>query len=174
MINGDEFVLRRLEPKDIEQLYLYRNDSAIVASLGGFSAGYSVRDLEDWLQRHRSSATELLLCIAEPDTDICLGHVGLYNIDHRVRKAELAILVGDKQKHGRGLGKRVCQAVIDYARRQLNLRRIELSLLGSNDIASRLYASLGFVQEGVQTEAEFRDGQYVDVVLMAKMLDEPG
>ncbi|MEO0366108.1 MAG: GNAT family protein [Pseudomonadota bacterium] len=160
-------VLRRLEPADVEQLYVYRNDPAVVSSLGGFSTGYTKRDLEDWLEFHRGQRNEVLLCIADPDTDKCLGHVGLYNIDYRVRKAELAILIGATTHHGRGLGTSACGALIDYAHQQLNLRRVELTLLATNEPAMRLYERLGFVEEGRLVDAEYRDGRYVDVICMA-------
>ena len=173
MIHEDAFTLRRLEPRDISALHAYRNDPDIVAGLGGFSMGYSFSDLQEWLEAHRNTHNEVLLCIAEPDTDECLGHIGLYNIDHRVRKAELAIMIGAKTYHGRGLGKAVCQRLIDYARQELNLQRIELSLLASNHVAERLYVSLGFEREGVLRRAAYRGGSYVDVILMALIYD-PG
>ena len=162
-------ILRPLEPTDIDSLHVYRNDPAVVSGLGGFSTGYARRDLEDWMEFHRGRRDEILLCIADQQSDRCLGHIGLYNIDYRVRKAELAIMIGASTHHGRGLGKSACGALMDYAHQQLNIRRIELTLLANNTPAMRLYAGLGFVEEGRLIQAEYRNGEYVDVICMAHL-----
>lgn len=167
----EHITLRPLEEKDAEALHRFRNDPYIVSVLGGFSTGYSTRDISQWLEYHRTCSDEVMWCIASNDSDECLGHAGLYQIDHRVRKAELALMIGESQRRGKGIGRSVCAAMIDYARAQLNLRRIELSLLGSNAPAEKLYTKLGFVREGVLKDAQYRDGQYQDVVLMALMLE---
>lgn len=159
--------LRRPEPKDVDKLYVYRNDCEIVDSLGGFSMGYSVQDLLDWIEFHRSQSGEVIWIIADKTDDACLGHVGLYNIDHRVRKAEFAILIGEKNHWGHGLGQTVTAAVMDYGFDQLNLHRIELEVLASNARAIHIYEKLGFKREGVRRDAQFRSGHYFDVVLMA-------
>jgi [ribosomal protein S5]-alanine N-acetyltransferase len=163
----DGILLRRPELRDIPQLYIYRNDAEITQLLGGFSRGYSLRDLEDWIEFHRKLTNEIIWIIADQSTDTCLGHVGLYNIDNRIRKAEFAILIGDKASWGKGLGKRVSQAVIHYGFSQLNLHRIQLEVLANNQRAIELYEKLGFKHEGLQRDAQYRSGQYLDVINMA-------
>ena len=163
----DEVVLRRPEPKDVGRLYLYRNDLQVAKWLGGFSAGYCIRDLEEWIESHRLRKDEIVWTIAEKKSDDCIGHVGLYQIDYRVRRAEFAILIGDTASWGRGIGRRVSAAVVDYGFRELNLHRIELSVLSSNARAIKLYEGLGFRREGLLKDAQFREGSYMDIVLMA-------
>jgi RimJ/RimL family protein N-acetyltransferase len=162
----DEVVLRRLEPNDINDLYQYRNDWEVIRTLGGFSAGYSRQDLKEWMEYHRNCRDEIIWTVAEQETDRCLGHVGLYNIDHRVRKAEFAIMIGDRKWWGRGLGRKVTQAVVDYGFCHLNLHRVYLSVLQNNERAISLYHSLGFRKEGVLRHDQFRDGSYLDTVLL--------
>lgn len=171
IIEIDRFRLRPLDEKDIESLYSFRNSESVIRSLGGFSTGYSRAALGKWLQFHDGRDDEVLWCLAEKESDRCFGHIGLYNIDHRVRKAELAIAIGDPGMQGKGVGKESCRIMLDYASEQLNLRRVELSYLANNAAAEKLYQGLGFIEEGRLIEAQFRDGGYVDVVLMAKFLD---
>lgn len=167
----EHVTLRPLETRDIPDLLAYRNDPNIVDALGGFSTGYNETDLQDWLNYHRNRQDEVMWCIASNDDDRCLGHAGLYQLDHRVRKGELALMIGDTGSRGKGLGKQVCQAMMDYGFSQLNLRRIELSLLANNQAALKLYQGLGFEQEGVLRQAQYRAGAYVDVILMAIIKD---
>lgn len=162
-----DVLLRKPETRDRETLYRMRNDAWNVARLGGFSTGYALQDIDDWIEAHRTRHDEVLWVIAGADTDTCLGHVGLYRLDSRVRKAEFAILIGDPEWRGRGLGRKVTSAVVNYGFSQLNLHRIELSVLATNEAAVKLYEGIGFAVEGTQRDAQFRDGRYVDLLLMA-------
>ena len=169
IIKLEKVILRPIEPGDIPFLYEYRNKPTVIQALGGFSSGYSIRDLEAWMEHHRKVDNEILWCIADKESDACIGHVGLYNIDYRVRKAELAILIGDDSWQGKGIGRAICDRVIRYGLDQLNLHRVELTVLATNERAIRLYKALGFKVEGTQKDAQFRDGEYVDVIFMARL-----
>jgi ribosomal-protein-alanine N-acetyltransferase len=172
MINLGDVVLRALEPKDVEYLYHYRNDWDVIRHLGGFSAGYSRANLEDWIKRHSNRDDEIVWTIADPATDQCIGHVGLYQIDSRIRKGQFAILIGDKAFWGRGFGTRVTQAVVSWAFTQLNLHKVGLQVLTNNERAIHIYESLGFRPEGVLRDEQFRDGQFFDLMMMAVFEDE--
>ena len=166
-ISLDGVVLRRPEPKDVSYLYVYRNNWEVARCLGGFRTGYSLQDLHEWIELHRSLENEVLWVIADEVTDTCLGHIGLYEIDFRVRKAEFAIVIGQKANWGKGLGQTVSRAAIDYGFDELNLHRIELEVLANNARAIHVYEKLGFKREGIQRDAQFRSGQYLDIVTMA-------
>lgn len=167
-----EVVLRRPEPRDIEALLVQKNDPEIALQLGGFHAGYSRADLVEWIERHRSLKDEVLWVIAAAGDDTCLGHVGLYQIDQRVRTAEFAIMIGERKAQGRGLGRAVTRAVLEFGFAMLNLNRISLSLLSNNTRALRLYESLGFRHEGTLRQAQFKSGHYLDVELMSILREE--
>ena len=172
MINLGDVVLRALEPKDVDQLYAYRNDWEVIRHLAGFSAGYSRANLEDWIRRHSNRADEVLWTIADAATDQCIGHVGLYQIDSRGRKGQFAILIGDRALWGKGLGTRITQAVVSWAFLELNLHKVSLHVLTNNERAVRIYESLGFRTEGILRDEQFREGQFLDLMLMAVFEDE--
>lgn len=70
---------------------------------------------------------------------------------------------------GRGIGRRLLHAAEADARAR-GARRLTLRVLGSNPGAQALYASCGFVVEGVLKDEFLLDGRYTDDVLMAKAL----
>lgn len=74
-----------------------------------------------------------------------------------------------EEARGRGIGRLLLRAAAEEARRQ-GARRLTLRVLGPNTPARELYASEGFVVEGVQPEEFLLDGAYVDDVLMGKSL----
>lgn len=173
LLVSPELALRPLEENDLPALSIYKNDPEITALLGGFSRGYSRADLVEWLSFHRQRRDEILWAIADRTEDRCLGHVGLYQIDHRVGSAEFAILFGERAHWGKGWGRQLCRTVIEYAFRELNLQRIQLSVLEHNERAIALYKGLGFVEEGRHQRAQFRDGKYLTTITMAHLRSLP-
>jgi RimJ/RimL family protein N-acetyltransferase len=59
-------------------------------------------------------------------------------------------------------------SVFDLARQRVEL--IQLAVVQDNEQARRLYASLGFLEYGLEKNALKQDGRYYDDVLMAKDL----
>ncbi|MFI6086755.1 GNAT family N-acetyltransferase [Streptomyces sp. NPDC051218] len=80
----------------------------------------------------------------------------------------LGFAVTDEAR-GRGVGRGLVRAAVEEARRQ-GARRVTLRVLGHNTPARTLYASEGFVVEGVLPGEFFLDGSYVDDVLMGRVL----
>lgn len=78
-------------------------------------------------------------------------------------------LAVDHWARGRGAGRALVEAARDHARR-CGARRLTLRVLGHNTAARRLYASVGFVPEGLLPEEFEVAGEYVDDVLMGMRL----
>jgi RimJ/RimL family protein N-acetyltransferase len=87
------------------------------------------------------------------------------------KMAHKGVLVGmyvRPQAGGAGVGRQLVEAIIDLARRHVEL--IQLSVVKENERARRLYAGLGFVEYGVEIHALKQGGRYYDEILMAKDL----
>jgi ribosomal protein S18 acetylase RimI-like enzyme len=67
-----------------------------------------------------------------------------------------------------GVGRRLAEAVIGFAREHVEV--LQLDVVSENEAARRLYASLGFVEYGIERKALKQAGRYYDEVLMAKDL----
>jgi ribosomal protein S18 acetylase RimI-like enzyme len=67
-----------------------------------------------------------------------------------------------------GVGRRLVETIIEYARRRVEL--VQLSVVSENEQARRLYERLGFLEYGLEKNALKQDGRYYDEVLMAKNL----
>ena len=71
---------------------------------------------------------------------------------------------------GRGIGRRLLEAVIEHCWR-VGLVRIELEVFVDNEPAIALYKKLGFQYEGRLRKARLIDGEYRDVFHMALLND---
>jgi len=167
IVLDNKICLRKPDLKDIDALYEIKNDKKAATLLGGFSNGYSKMDIENWIILHNSKKEEVLYLIETVGDSKVIGHVGLYDIDFRVRKAEFAILIAGETHQGKGYGSLYTKFMIDYAFNELNIRKITLSLLSDNLHALSLYKKYGFIREGLLKDEQFKNGNYHDVILMA-------
>lgn len=97
-----------------------------------------------------------------------LDFVGLVRMDehdpiHRSLRVGADVV---PKLRGHGLGTRIYEAIIRVAFGQLNIHRLWLQVLPTNP-ALRLYLRLGFQEEGRLRDAVFRDGHYVDYIVMS-------
>jgi ribosomal protein S18 acetylase RimI-like enzyme len=69
-----------------------------------------------------------------------------------------------------GIGRRLIEAIVELARDRVEL--VQLTVVRDNEQARRLYASLGFLEYGIERNALKQDGRYYDEVLMAKDLSQ--
>lgn len=74
----------------------------------------------------------------------------------------------DAAYRGKGLGREMLQSVFDTAGR-VGIERVELQVYASNESAVKLYRKFGFVTEGIKSRARKIDGQYDDIIMMARL-----
>jgi putative acetyltransferase len=88
-----------------------------------------------------------------------------YNRSH---SAHVGIMVhADYQ--GMGIGSALMEAALDLALNWLGLTRLQLEVYPDNTRAIRLYEKLGFEVEGNHRAYAFRDGRYVDTLVMGRL-----
>ena len=121
---------------------------------------------EGWFGAQLADDSRRIFAI-ETEEGLHLGNVGLHSLDWTNRKAELGIVIAEKEYWGRGYGTDAVPSVLDFAFNAMNLHCTHLSVLEFNRRAIRCYEKGVFHQEGREREAFFRDGRYHDSLLMA-------
>ncbi|KAK3187610.1 hypothetical protein K4F52_003668 [Lecanicillium sp. MT-2017a] len=77
-----------------------------------------------------------------------------------------------KEHQGRGYGGEAIAWTLDWAFKNAGLHRVELTVLGWNDGARRLYEKIGFREEGRRRECYFKDDQWWDGIRMGILKKE--
>ncbi|EMA4780722.1 GNAT family N-acetyltransferase [Providencia rettgeri] len=99
--------------------------------------------------------------------------VGLLVISqpNQVRRRHVATfgITVSEAHQGKGIGSQLMQVMVDYCDNWLNVRRIELEVFAANGSGVGLYEKFGFELEGRMRDYAFRDGQYVDAVMMSRI-----
>lgn len=99
-----------------------------------------------------------------------VGDITLFTTNNPRVRHVVGLGIGvDPAFSGRGVGSKLLATGIDYAFNWLAAVRMELEVFTDNESAIGLYRKFGFADEGVQRKAAFRNGQYCDVMLMAKL-----
>jgi len=165
--------LRELERKDINIINRWRRDSELIKLLGAPYRFINQEVDQKWFDDYMSRRNTSVRCaIVEENNDEILGLVSLVSIDYMNQLAELHIMIGDNANQGKGIGSFAVTSILKHAFYDLNLHRIELSVLTSNQRAINLYEKVGFVREGVKRKVKYKNGEFIDMYIYALLKED--
>ena len=180
MIYGDRIRLRAVEHDDLPTLLKWVNDPEVRQGIGIYLP-LSMADEEDWFAGVRKRPPEehnlvIEICTPEQDSDgtawRMIGGCGFFNYDGRNRTSEFGIMIGDKTCWNQGFGTEAVRLLVQHGFNTLNLNRIYLRVLENNPRAIRAYEKASFTHEGRQRQAEYKDGRYLDLLVMSIIKEE--
>ena len=108
--------------------------------------------------------------VQETESGETLGHVilvGIQSDDHNLEFKRIVIM-----SKGKGLGRDTVRAIKKYTFETLGFHRLWLEVLETNVRAKALYASEGFVEEGVHREAMRQGDRFLSLIVMAMLAGE--
>jgi RimJ/RimL family protein N-acetyltransferase len=162
--------VRKAEPGDAAELV------SLAQAVGG-EEGRWILSIDSWRSisderryvksvfRHPDAA----VFVADEDGRI-VGRMSLSRDPHPASRhvADLGLMVAEGQRR-RGIGTRLLEAALEWAR-LAGVTKLELHVFPWNEPALRLYESFGFEREGYRKGHYERDGELVDAILMAYVL----
>jgi putative acetyltransferase len=159
--------IRRTEPSDYEAVrHIFTGPKAVWGTLQ-----LPFPSAEQWRKRLAEPPEGLFGLVACVDNNEVVGQLDLHTFPNRPRRrhvGQIGMAVRDDWQ-GKGVGAALMQAAVDLADKWLNLTRLELEVYIDNAPAIRLYEKFGFTIEGTLVQYAFRDGQYVDTYMMARL-----
>ena len=165
--------LRPAERSDIPLFVEWMNDWGTSRTLS-MVAPISIPMEEAWFERvvanQGKDGYHFTACLLADDRPI--GTLGLFELNLRNGDAGLGISIGAAEDRGKGYGSDMLRALLWFGFAQLRLERIWLDVYDLNPGARRVYERAGFVHEGTQRRAVYRDGDYWDVHRMAILSGE--
>lgn len=130
------------------------------------------KQLQSMLNDFDKSNERIMFAIRHNETEKIIGVTGFDEIIWSNGSATLFIGIGENGFTGRGIGKEAMQLVLDFGFYELNFHRIQLNVISYNEIAIRLYESLGFIREGTYRDFILRDGKRFDMYLYGMLNSE--
>lgn len=160
---------RVVEERDLERIRALRNDPSTWMNLTDISS-ISADGQKEWFRTINRRNDRGYFVVFDQTCDF-IGIVRMDEIDHVNRSIRVGADVVPEQR-GRGYGRKIYIAIKKYCFDFLNMHRVWLAVLSSNERATRLYQGQGFKVEGRYREAIFRDGKYLDYILMSILEEE--
>ncbi len=171
-LRGENVILRALEESDADGAYLHWfDDEEVCRHNSHHRFPFQKRELLDYIESQRGNRRALVLAVVDRASGSHIGNVSLQEIDYINSNAELAIIVGEKEYWGRGLSTEAARLIIGHAFDALNLHRICLGTSVHNAGMIGLAKKLGFLEEGRQREALYKNGSYVDLLQFGLLRD---
>ncbi len=127
---------------------------------------------DDVRKRVETTVEGLLRLVAEVDGHVVGSSTMRQGSRPRTRHVGHCGLSVHPDYWNRGVGSTLIAATVDMADNWLNLTRIELDVYIDNATAIHLYEEFGFVIEGTKLKYAFREGEYVDTHVMARVKDQ--
>lgn len=166
-IVGERVLLREVRPSDVnERYYAWMNDPAVTQHLESRFVPQPMERLEAYVRDLLGSKDSIFLAIVLREGDRHIGNIKLGPIDWIHRRAEVGLLIGERDCWGQGYATEAISLVTAYAFRTLNLRKLTAGCYGNNVGSVRAFEKAGFSVEGVRPEQFFVHGSYVDHVLL--------
>jgi RimJ/RimL family protein N-acetyltransferase len=171
MDKSTHIALTPLTADDLPALWQWINDREQVLTNAAYRP-VSKEQHEEWFEAQQRSRNSVIFGIRLVETNQLIGSCQLHTINHVHRKAELQIRLGDAYERGKGYGTEAVRLLLDFAFKDLNLRRVYLEVFSTNEAAIKVYEKVGFVREGVLRQAAYIDGEYLDILMMGILLEE--
>lgn len=138
-----DIYLRPLSLEDAKTSYKWRNDPEIWKYTDNRpDRKITQRTEESWLTKvsDRKDSARFAICIK--NTDKYIGNVQLTSINNQT--AEFHIFIGNKKYWGKKIAQKASRLILVYAKHQLHLKSVYLSVNLKNKTAISAYEKVGF------------------------------
>jgi len=167
LVLGKNLYLRKLGAGDLDRTWEWLHRPDIYSKIG-VQVPFTKEQQQRWFEALQDDSSKMVFAICRNSDDAHIGNVSLDMIDRRYRNARLSIFLADESVRGKGFGSEALMLLERYAFDDLGLHKMWCKTDAGHPDVLRFYEKLGFSQEGVLREHEFKDAHYVDKILFAK------
>ncbi|WFA07788.1 GNAT family protein [Tissierella sp. Yu-01] len=173
-IIGDRIILRDYRKEDLPHMRKWVNDNEITQYLSNiFLYPHTLNQTESFLNDILEGKNSYKgFVIAHKDTEEYIGQIDLIKLDWVNRVATMGIVIGAREHLSKGYGKEAIKMLQDFVFNTLNLNKLDLEVIATNERAIRCYKKCGFIEEGRLREVRYINGKYTDKMIMGILKSE--
>ena len=162
---GKKVRLRAVEPEDLEMLRTIKNDAEIEKCIVGWSYPISVRQQQQWYESYLNNNNQFFWII-ETKEEGPVGYARLGNINWQTRTAQPGgVSIINSKYMSKGIATDAYMTLLKFAFFEMNLHRINESILDFNIASQKLFEKVGYKREGVKRKAVYKNGEYHDLII---------
>ena len=138
----ENLIIRKLTPEDAEISWKWRNDPELWKYTDRSHTNYVTKEIERaWIER--------TLMLNDQRFAICIGAEqkysgNLYLCIEENGEASYHIFIGDKEQWGKGIAYKVTLWVIEYAQKELRLKKLIAKVHQDNEASLKFLTKAGF------------------------------
>ena len=145
--------------------HAWLNDAHVMQFLEARFRTHSLEEIRSYVSEMNVSKTDHIWRILFDGRHV--GNIKLAGITPRHRRANLALLIGDRSMWGRGVGTQAIRLATAESFKKYDLYKIYAGFYAVNVASIRAFEKAGYVIEGTLRGNRCLDGRMVDEVLMA-------
>lgn len=165
VISGQRVRLRPMTPRDAEHIARWAADPEFALAQWGRMRKRGVEAAREFIAWFEKPGSRLFAIEHEGRA---IGFANYRDLNAGDRKCEIGLGIGERDLWSRGLGRDALRALLRHLFEDLDLQRVALHVMSTNDRAIASYKACGFEVEGVERlSRRADDGSFHDMVAMA-------
>ena len=156
--------LRRMKPSDYRDMFDYARREAVTKYLlwEPHTDPQRTYDYLAYLQTLYRKGEFYDWAVVTNDEKKMIGTCGFTSLDFNHNAAEIGYVL-NPDYWGNGIATEAVRRVLDFAFRELNVRRVEAKYIIGNDASRRVMEKCGMTYEGTRRASMFIKGSYRDI-----------
>ena len=130
--------------------------------------------LSDYIRRMNDSPDTLFLGIFKHDGGVHIGNVKLGPIHGIYKRADLGIILGERDEWGKGFAVEAIETLTRHAFGAMGLHRVMAGCYSGNRASWRAFEKAGYVLEGTLADHWLTEEGWQDELLFARVNKEGG
>lgn len=170
--NGQEVILREAKKEDAQAMTDFYNvvgGETDFLSFGKNEFKMSLNDYEKFIESTEKENNSIILVAAIDDKIVSIASI---NSNQKARSKHVGTfgIVIAEQFCGLGLGRKIMDHLIEWAKLNGVTKKITLVTREDNDRAIALYKKVGFEEEGMLKKENYINGVYYNTIIMGLLL----
>lgn len=159
---------------DAPAYYAWLTDYEVIKTINraDYLTPVRIEEVRRYCEAVMASPKDIFFAIHLASDDRFVGTLRVGGLNWRAGTADIGILVGDRTVWGRGVATDAIRIVGNYLFNSLGLRKLTAGLMAVNPSMLKVFARLGFREEGVLRQQDRYEGGYCDHIYLGCFKDE--
>jgi len=172
MDNINEYILRALEPDDLDILYDTENDKSLW-KYSNTSSPFSKHSLKKFIENSHLDIIEhkQVRLVLSDKNNLPFGFIDLFKYDMTNKRAGVGIIIFEKYR-SRGLGSISLDLIENYVKKYIPIHQLYANISSENTESIKLFEKHNYLKVGNKKDWIYYNNKYFDELLYQKILDK--
>ena len=172
MDNRNEYILRALEPDDLDTLYDTENDKSLW-KYSNTSSPFSKHSLKKFIENSHLDIIEhnQVRLVLSDKNNLPFGFIDLFKYDMTNKRAGVGIIIFEKYR-SRGLGSISLDLIENYVKKYIPIHQLYANISSENKESIKLFEKHNYLKVGNKKDWIYYNNKYFNELLYQKILDK--